>query len=430
MEKILVIGTGNDLSLALELCSRDVEVYYYSEWDEKHPRSEFTVGSGFERFGLHCVKDFYSLLKGVAVNDREEWLIFITADGFGDLPDWLKEEGWKVLNPGRLCQILSSDPRFARKFMQERGVDVETFYPYKNLVEVMDNLLNSPLVGLKDQIFEVSGLMLENPLLGTPEELVDKIAKLDKEVVTANIGCVLSEYMDGIPVTLTAFFNGSEFYLPFLVSFDVALNHNPIGSYMMWYKQHPVFARTLGKCADGLKTLGYRGLISLNAKVVYRGIEQGTVIVGCSFNTAPRQPEVRAWVKLVDDLPTLLESVAGGDVYNIKPIRAAAYIMNCTCDDDDSFSNLESLYTFERDAPESFGVSYGQVVMDVEGKVMALPHATDVLQLIGFGETYFESVSNCLTLLEHSSQIADFNYKRNELVQGIRDKIIFIESVI
>jgi hypothetical protein len=86
MNKILIIGTGSDLSIALELCDRGYQgnLYYYTEGKNK-------VGYGFdERFGFEIVENIFEVL------NQDDFLVVVTDKGFDDLSMALRSDGYKV----------------------------------------------------------------------------------------------------------------------------------------------------------------------------------------------------------------------------------------------------------------------------------------------------------------------------------------------
>lgn len=432
--KIMQIGTGMDLSIALELASReDTEVYYFSEWNSSFPQVEsYLVGFGFDRFGIKLVQDFYSILNSVPDDERDSWLILITDTGFGDLPNWLRDENWAVFGPGKKGQDLETNRAFGKDFMLSNGIDIASYYTFETLIEVEDTLtalIDNP----KQYVLKVNTATgLTDTAIGTPSELLDKLEDLDNIRKDLKIGYTLEEFIPGIEVGVTAFFNGDKFITPVIGNYE-----SEWGGYLYWTDESVVFKMGLQNAEQGLKNIGYNGVIDLNGIFVRKnawakGIPLEDRYAGLEFTSRFGYPYGRVYTKMIGNLTEMLDGCARGEVPDVETINSHAYFINAFANlelaDTEDFVDINKIYTFERDNPEKWGISFDKVVMQSDGNVAVLPGYPRMFQMIGFGDSYFSAVENCLELYELCKKEVEFEDHRDLLVPDIRDRVIFLES--
>ena len=432
-KKVLVVDRGNSLSLAMELTARNIEVHYYTEWDEDFPRADSTlVGYGFERFGLHLVKDFYSVLKSISSKEKDDWLVLITDTGYGDLAEWLRKDDWAVFGANKQGLDLEVDRALGKKFMLDNGINVARYEQFQTMDQVIEHLeeLVSASKGLKF-VLKMSGFSGKaESVVGTPEELLVDIGRMPEAQRTLHIGYVVEEAIPGIKdVAVTAFFNGSNFLKPVLFNLNSAW-----GSYMRWMEENPVFKMGLEHAERGLAALAYKGVIDLNGIFVRKdmwgpGNPKESAYLGTGFTTCCKFPDSRVYTKMIENLEEVLEAVALGKDAEVRLLKDSAYTINAFSQQrTEGNTNLGRIYDYEKNEPERFGVSYDKCTMTEEGMVLALPECSRLFQMIGFGENYFESIKNSLELFEICNSQMSFQHNRRELIQDIRDRIIFLES--
>jgi hypothetical protein len=432
-KKILVIGSGQDLSVALEFLARDLEVHYFSPSNDQF--GDKTAGYGFSRFGLHLTPDFYSLLN--SEKDQDQWLIVLTDTNFGDLAAWLRDDGWRVFGPDKEGQKMEKDHEFGKKVLTESGVDVPVFQAFGNLNEVIDHL--TKIDPGKEFILKADqGDEKANTWKGTPSELVEKFKEVNPVERGMKIGYSLEEYLPGVSVTSAAFFNGEKFLNPVM-----RIYASCYGGYITWFENCPVFNQGLAKLSLPLKKAGYRGLINLDGMFVGKGMWDGEspdrdIYAGLDFRAKLDEPFSRVYVKMISNLEEVFDKVASGEDCKIGLICKDAFFINAFREEGATEEDLYlgDIWKIERDNPSHYGITFDKVAMNTDGGVTTLPGSTRPFQMIGFGNSYMESLSSCMEVLRLCSDRIktgrsteeSIREVRENLISNIRDRVVFLGS--
>jgi hypothetical protein len=259
-------------------------------------------------------------------------------------------------------------------------------------------------------------------VVGTVQEILTELEGIPDVEKDMELNYLVEESVGGIEVACGAFFNGEDFLKPFMISFE-----SEWGGYLYWTDESPIFDKGLGKLKDYLKSIGYKGVIDLNGIYNRNGNYYGLELVA-RFGV----PWGRVFCKQIKNLDEVFEAVCLGQDVEVKLFSTDAYFLsafsNLEFKDTDDYIFIGKVYEWERDDPNKFGISFDKVVMDSEGDVYVLPGYARLFQMIGYGDDYFTAVDNVLELHGLCKQDIEFLDKKQELVEDIRDRIIFLES--
>lgn len=419
-DKILIVGTGLDLSIALEIVSRDLQgkVFYCSRVNESFPRIEnVLVGKGFERFGLSLVDDVDTFIE---FEDKNLFVV-VTDVGFGGLVDRLRERNFIVFGSTYKGDMLENNRVFGKKVMQESEISVPEYYSCESLREVekvLGSLSEDEKWVLKANT--VSGSF--DTRVGTVVELLGALEQVEEVEKGLEVGYILEKYIEGIEVASAAFFNGKEFLKPIVITFE-----SEWGGYISWERDSEVFEKGLSRVSKVLGDFGYRGMIDLNGIWTRNG-----EYYGIEFASRFGYPWGRIQSKMISNLVDVLFATANGDLIDISLFKTSAYFVNgfrnLEFEEEDGFVDLGKIYQIEQMNPDKYGITFDKVVMDDRGIVYVLPGYSRLFQMIGFGDSYFDAVDYCWDMFDICKRRIDFKENRQELVEDIRDRIVFFES--
>jgi len=116
--KVLVFGTGIELSPVLGLATAGHEVYYYTDYISPYPSfDDFATGYGFN--GVKKVHNFFSYI------DKVDKIVCFDAYG-GDLFDFLAKKGYDTFGGG-LATELELDRKFLKAVLKSAGIPVPPY---------------------------------------------------------------------------------------------------------------------------------------------------------------------------------------------------------------------------------------------------------------------------------------------------------------
>jgi len=116
--KVLVFGTGIELSPVLGLTSAGHEVYYYTDYISPYPSfDDFATGYGFS--GIKKVHNFFSYI------DKVDKIVSFDVYG-GDLFDFLSKKGYDTFGGG-LATELELDRKFLKAVLKSVGIPVPKY---------------------------------------------------------------------------------------------------------------------------------------------------------------------------------------------------------------------------------------------------------------------------------------------------------------
>jgi hypothetical protein len=111
--RVLVFGTGIELSSVLGLANAGHEVYYYTDYISPYPSfDDFATGYGFEN-----VKKIHNLFSYI---DKVDKIVSFDVYG-GDLLDFLQKKGYKTFGGG-LATELELDRKFLKTILKSVGI--------------------------------------------------------------------------------------------------------------------------------------------------------------------------------------------------------------------------------------------------------------------------------------------------------------------
>jgi len=423
VKNILVLGSGLDLSIALEFCKKAVKVYYYSSWSEGFPQlDKYLVGYGFERFGLEIVKDFYRQLRCIWDIDKENWLVVFTDNNFGDLPDMLRDEGFIVFGSGLGGSSLELDRDWGKSVLSE-FMDVPDFRSFRTLNEVMDYLRNEDDFSRKYvlKVDAVSGSI--DTVVGTVDELLSGIDKIDDVMKGLELNWVLERFIDGVEVAVGAFFNGNGFLYPIVRSFE-----SEWGGYLIWGSKDVIFEETLGKMGAFLSGLGYNGMIDINGILSDDGRFYALEWTAGRFG----YPWGRIYTRMINNIVDVFNSIAEGEDCDIDISYNCAYFISAFSDFDFS-ENSENFYDcgdlYKLDKEDDKAIVYDRVMIS-EDVLYSLPGYNRMFQMVGFGNDFDSAFKNAKEIYSKCKIICDFKDKFDELYKDLNKRLNSLDNIL
>jgi len=425
VKNILVLGSGLDLSIALEFCKKggsDVKVYYYSSWSEGFPQlDKYLVGYGFERFGLEIVKDFYRQLRCIWDIDKEDWLVVFTDNNFGDLPDMLRDEGFIVFGSGLGGSSLELDRAWGKSVLSE-FVDVPDFKSFHNLNEVEDYLRGedgSERFVLKVDV--VSGSI--DTVVGTVDELLSEIDRVDDVERGLELNWILERFIDGVEVAIGAFFNGNKFLFPVVRSFE-----SEWGGYLIWGSKDIIFEETLGKMVSFLSGLGYNGMVDINGILSNDGKFYALEWTAGRFG----YPWGRIYTRMINNIVDVLDSIARGKDCDIDISYNCAYFISAFSDFDfskmpENFYDCNDLYKLDKE--DDKGIVYDRVMIS-EDVLYSLPGYNRMFQIVGFGNDFDSAFKNAKEMFSKCKMMCDFKNKFDELYKDLNKRLNLLDNIL
>jgi hypothetical protein len=211
---------------------------------------------------------------------------------------------------------------------------------------------------------------------------------------------------------------------------------------MNWFKKCPLFDMGLDKLTVPFRKMEFRGVATIDGIFIPKGLmgngePQKDTYVGnrlftsCIFDASDFDPMSRVYFKMIENLKEVLAVTAGGGDARIDLLKKDAFYINGfrPLDQDESdFYPIGKIYAFEKENPERFGVAFEQVTMDSSGDINVLPNNHRLFQMIGFGNSYLEAVSGATELLSVCQENINFDTRKQETLENIRDRVVFVES--
>ncbi len=164
-------------------------------------------------FGFPRVKHWTDVI------DRVDYVVFPEI-GHGPLVDWLKEHNYKVFGANKRGELLENDRMHAKRVMKDLGIKFPKSYQATGIPEVVAYLQeNRGPHYLKMNMFRGD---LETVKVESAEEarafLYNMYAVLGPH--SENVPIIIESEVKGCYIGQDMFFNGKEFYKPFLFGFE------------------------------------------------------------------------------------------------------------------------------------------------------------------------------------------------------------------
>lgn len=412
---ILVIGSGQDVNLALEMYSQGFQgkLCYYSEFvDDVWGMSS---GEGFDRFGIKSIEELAPVINSGALKNP---LVVATNPDMSDMVMMLRAHEYLVFGTDSETRRLTDDFSFARKVASELpGMKIQESVYKESLQEIMESLLQMQDEGL----WAVKDTDKRNSIAeGSPFEIIKDLRDLSEVQRNLRLGYLLERTVNGVQVGLASFFNGSQWLKPSFLFYD-----REFGGMI------EADSREENETLDALTPLLSKNLFRGMLIIEYIVDENGNAYFQNFCTRFDRTPVKCLW-KMLDNLIEVIEGTAGNK--EVKPkvgIHSAVYVnafANLEEKETFDFSDIGHVYEAEVADPSRFGITFDCVILDSNGSVAALPGDPRMFQMIGFGEDYFAATENLTEVYRACKATLEFEDAKQEAIEEIRDSNIFYHS--
>jgi phosphoribosylamine--glycine ligase len=262
---LFVTKWGESLDLAYAIQAEGKHIRFHIE---DHDMGE--VGNGF-------------VPKVDQWRDHLEWADLIVFDytGWGREAAELREQGHRVFGGTAYTDKLELDRNFGQKELQKHKVKIlgyQEFTTFGEAITYIEEHPNAYVIKPCGETQDYKQLLF----VGTDENGLDVIRMLRAyEKAWGNFGTFqLQRRVNGVEISVSAFFNGQRFISPINVTFEhkklfpkeLGVSTGEMGSSMFWVDQSPIFDATLKKFEKTLAADRFVGHLDLNCIVNGHGI--------------------------------------------------------------------------------------------------------------------------------------------------------------
>ncbi len=298
MKFLFVTVFGESLSLMRTLEDEGHEVRYFIR-DTKFQ----DVGRGV----IPRVRDWRGYI------DWGDVTVFDDVD-FGREIDRLRKNGYPVVGGNQFGDRIENDRLFGQKILKEAGIKIPASWRFKSFAGAIRFIREYP----KRYVIKFNGQLARYLCYVGRSEKGDDMVKMiehyqDTWPKNKKIDFILQEYIDGIEVSVGAFFNGKNFVRPVNVTFEhkhfLTGGIGPFTGEMgtsMFYSEDggKLFRQTLAKIKPHLARTNYRGFIDINSMVTKGGVYALEFTSRFGYPQIDIQQELHKtpWGKLLFDL--------------------------------------------------------------------------------------------------------------------------------
>lgn len=262
---LFVTKWGESLDLANAIQSEGKQIKFYID----DPESE-EVGDGF----VPKVSEW---------KEHVDWADLIVFDytGWGKVASKLRAAGHLVFGGTEYTDRLELDRNFGQKELQQHKVKVLGYKEFTSFGEAIQYIEENPNYYVIKPCGETQDYK-QLLYVGSDENGTDVIRMLRAyEKSWGDFGTFqLQRKVNGVEISVSAFFNGSQFIMPINVTFEhkklfpkeLGVSTGEMGSSMFWIDQSPIFDATLKKFEKTLAQQNFVGHLDLNCIVNGHGI--------------------------------------------------------------------------------------------------------------------------------------------------------------
>ena len=271
--RFLGIGDVNDLGdmyVRLLAAGHEVKVYVGD------PDSADTLEGLVPR-----TPDWRAELDWVRQAGEDGILLFENASD-GAIQDELRADGLNVIGGSALGDRLEQDREFGQVCLSDAGLAIAKSTRFTDFPAGIAFVRSHP----GRYVFKLDGSAFHasRNYVGELDDGRDICALLEKEHAQwkekTRPSFILMEHLSGVEVGVGAYFNGEDFLEPVCIDWehkrffpgDIGELTGEMGTLVSYGNAQPLFARTLAKMKDILRSSGYVGYINLNTIVNERGI--------------------------------------------------------------------------------------------------------------------------------------------------------------
>ena len=266
------------------------------------------------------------LFKGA---DKEEDIFIFDTSGNGVLADGISRDGFRVLGGSMLADRLEKDRRFARKVMEDSGIETpssQTFHDFDAGIEFARRASERLVYKPSKRLGELSPSLVAYD----QEDLIELLTNIKDRVKTSDVEFDLQVFIDGgLEISSEGWFNGYRWLGLFNHTFErkqfMDDNLGPSGGCtgnVVWAcdGECPVCRSGIRRIEPFLRSKGYRGMIDLNAIVREDGLYGLEFTPRFGYDAAP----TLLFELLQMEVGQFLADVAGGVVID-DPLRQDSY---------------------------------------------------------------------------------------------------------
>lgn len=339
-------GESLDIAYATLLEGNNVKLYI----EEKHYRE---IGYGFVTKVLDWKK-------------HVDWADVIIFDytGYGKVCAELRAKGKVVFGGSEYTDNLELDRNYGQDELKKHKVKTlpwKEFFNFQDAIKYVQDNPDAYVIKPSGETQEFKQLLF----VGTDDEGLDiiRVLKAYEKSWGNDFGTFqLQRKVKGVEISVSAFFNGSEFIYPLNVTFEhkklfpkeLGVSTGEMGSSMFWVKHSPIFDATLKKFEPTLAKKNFRGHIDINC------IVNGNGIYPLEFTSRFGFPQIfiqRAGVH--EPFGNMLYKIANGENFTInvkKGFQIGAFVVvpPFPYDDNKTFNlfSKDSVVIFKKEMKE------------------------------------------------------------------------------
>lgn len=264
--RFLGVGEGADLAaLYLRLAEDGNEVKVFIGF----PLCKDTLAGLIER-----VADWQAELDWVRAAGPEGCILFENVgQGYGEIQDRLRREGFNVIGSSAYGTRLENDRAYAQRVLADLGLATSPVFEFSDVIKAKRFISERP-----------ARYVLKSNEADAPSFVGRHKAGDDVRAVLAASGnaasFILMDFIEGVEMGVGAYFNGEHFLEPACLDWehkrffpgDLGELTGEMGTVVTYSRSKRFFNRTLAKMAPLLKENGYCGYINLNTIVNEEGV--------------------------------------------------------------------------------------------------------------------------------------------------------------
>lgn len=197
-------------------------------------------------------------------------LIIIDDVGMGGLADRLRKSGRVVVGGSVITDRMENDREFGHEVMKGSGIKAPKAEMFDNFNKAREYVKSTG----KRYVFKPFGQKQRflTHVSKDADEMIAMMSHFEKVWPSDTVKFELQEFVDGLEIACSGWFNGTTFAKPILINFehkklmneDIGPNTGEMSTIMAYRMKSRLFNETLAKVEAFLKTTGYRGFIDLN----------------------------------------------------------------------------------------------------------------------------------------------------------------------
>lgn len=318
-DKVLFVTKwGESLDLANAIQNEGKQIKFYVDDPESAE-----VGDGF-------------VPKVSQWREHVDWADLIVFDytGWGKAASELREAGHRVFGGTEYTDRLELDRNFGQQQLQQHKVKVLGYKEFTSFGEAVQYIEENPNYYVIKPCGETQDYK-QLLYVGSDENGSDVIRMLRAyEKSWGNFGTFqLQRKVNGVEISVSAFFNGKQFIMPINVTFEhkklfpkeLGVSTGEMGSSMFWIDQSPIFDATLKKFEKTLAQQKFVGHLDLNC------IVNGHGIYPLEFTSRFGYPQASIQrAGITEPFGEVLFRIAEGETFEIetkKGFQVGAYIV-------------------------------------------------------------------------------------------------------